>query len=145
MKPHPSIIVALAFTSVALHAAEPAVGGDAGELAKKLSNPVASLISVPFQFNCAGNDNRREVNATFLQPFVSFTTPKQTTYGLNAESTYNWNSDEWTIPFNLTISQLVKIGGHPVQFMVGGRYYAESPAGGPEWGLRAGVTLLFPQ
>jgi hypothetical protein len=24
-------------------------------------------------------------------------------------------------------------------------YYAESPAGGPEWGLRAGITLLFPK
>src|SRR5687767_5766096 len=29
----------------------PSAGSDSAELAKKLSNPVASLISVPFQFN----------------------------------------------------------------------------------------------
>lgn len=43
--------LALAFNAPLLHAAEPAAGADAGDLAKKLSNPVASLISVPFQFN----------------------------------------------------------------------------------------------
>jgi hypothetical protein len=28
---------------------------------------------------------------------------------------------------------------------VGGRYYLEGPDGGPEWGLRAGLVLLFPK
>ena len=261
-------VFALAFTGSTLRASEPATGGGDAELAKKLSNPVASLISVPFQFNYddgfgpndagrftlniqpvipvslnddwnviirtivpiidmdspapgvgdasglgdivqsfffspkkptaggwiwavgpvllwptatddllggeqwgagptvlalkqqngwtygalanhiwsyAGNDNRADVNVTFVQPFLSYTTPKQTTYGINTESTYNWDTSDWTIPINLTVSQLVKIGGSPVQFMIGGRYYAESPDGGPEWGLRAGVTLLFPK
>jgi hypothetical protein len=92
----------------------------------------------------AGNDSREPVNATFVQPFLSYTTKKHTTIGVNSESTYDWNAGQWTIPFNFTVAQLVKIGGHPVQFTVGARYYAESPLGGPEWGLRAVVTLLFP-
>ena len=87
----------------------------------------------------------RNVNATFLQPFVSFTTKKQTTFGINTESTYDWENSQWTVPINLTVSQLLKIGGQPIQFTIGGRYYAEKPDGGPEWGLRFAVTFLFPK
>ena len=92
----------------------------------------------------AGEENRRSVNATFLQPFISYITKTKTTFGLNTESTYNWNDSQWTLPLNLTVSQLLKIGKLPVQITVGGRYYAEGPSGAPEWGLRTVITLLFP-
>lgn len=93
----------------------------------------------------AGDSSRREVNATFLQPFVSFTTKKQTTFGLNTESTYDWSNSQWTVPLNASVSQLVKIAKHPVQFSLGVKYYAEKPANGPDWGLRLAVTFLFPK
>jgi hypothetical protein len=85
------------------------------------------------------------VNSTFLQPFASYTTKTFTTFGLNTESTYNWSQHQWSVPLNLTISQLLKIGKQPIQFTVGGRYYAEGPEGGPDWGLRFVVTFLFPK
>jgi hypothetical protein len=93
----------------------------------------------------AGDDNRSDVSTTFLQPFVSFTTKTFTTVGLNTESTYDWEHRQWTVPMNLTVSQLVKISRMPIQFQVGGRYYAEKPDGGPNWGLRFTVTFLFPK
>ncbi len=31
-----------------------------------------------------------------------------------------------------------------MQAYVGARYYAEKPDNGPEWGLRFGLTFLFP-
>jgi hypothetical protein len=143
-------------------------------LAQQLVNPVASLISVPFQGNMdfgigptvlalrqegpwtvgmlanhlwsyAGDDARAEVNATFLQPFASYITPTRTTFTLSSESTYDWTGDQWLVPMNFTISQLFRIGGQPLQAFVGGRYYLESPTGGPEWGLRFGITMLFPK
>lgn len=86
----------------------------------------------------------REVSATFLQPFVSYTTSTHTTFGVNTESTYNWEMQEWTVPLNASISQLVRIGGLPIQFQLGGRTYAQAPDGGPDWGLRFTVTFLFP-
>ena len=49
------------------------------------------------------------------------------------------------MPVNLSIKQFVKFGQQPVQFELGGRYYAEKPDGGPDWGLRFTVTLLFPK
>ena len=93
----------------------------------------------------AGDEARADINATFLQPFVSYITPSKTTYTLNSESTYDWERDQWLVPLNAVVSQLVAIGDQPVQLSLGARYYAEGPDGGPEWGLRAAVTLLFPR
>jgi hypothetical protein len=62
---------------------------------------------------------------------------------VNTESTYDWHNSQWTVPVNLLVSQLVKLGKLPVQFVVGGKYYAEGPSGAPEWGLRFVVTPLF--
>jgi len=92
----------------------------------------------------AGDAERRSVNATFVQPFIAYTTKTKTTFSLNTESTYNWNDSQWTVPLNLSVSQLLRIGKLPVSLAVGGRYYAEGPSGAPEWGLRFVITLLFP-
>lgn len=93
----------------------------------------------------AGDDARASVNATFLQPFVSYITETKTTFTINAESTYDWQREQWNIPLNLVVSQLLKIGDQPIQLSGGVRYYLETPDGGPEWGLRFAVTWLFPK
>ncbi len=93
----------------------------------------------------AGDTARAEVNATFIQPFVSYITSTKTTFTVNSETTYDWTGQQWSVPVNLVISQLFKVGSQPMQAFVGGRYYLEGPDGGPEWGLRAGLVLLFPK
>ena len=40
----------------------------------------------------AGDDDRSDINSTFLQPFVSYTTKDAWTFTLNTESTYNWEA-----------------------------------------------------
>lgn len=93
----------------------------------------------------AGDKDRAEVNATFVQPFVSYTTPDAWTFGLNTESTYDWTAETWSVPINLTVSKLTKIGDQPISVGGGVRYWAESPDGGPEGiGARAVLTFLFP-
>ncbi|WP_193215105.1 transporter [Luteolibacter marinus] len=86
----------------------------------------------------------KSVNATFVQPFVSYTTAKATSFTLNLETTYNWQTSDWNVPANFLVSQLLKIGDQPIQVFAGARYYLETPDGGPEWGLRFGFTFLFP-
>jgi hypothetical protein len=93
----------------------------------------------------AGSSDRSDVNATFLQPFLSFTTKSYTTFGVNTESTYDWTASQWTVPINVSVTQLLKIGGQPLTVQLGYRYYAEAPTNGPSWGLRFAVTLLFPK
>jgi hypothetical protein len=104
---------------------------------------VGALVNHLWSF--AGEDSRQDISATFLQPFVNYTTKRHTTFGFNTESTYDWENEQWTVPFNLFVTQLVKLGKLPVSFQVGGRYYAEKPSGGPDWGLRLGVTFVFPK
>ena len=87
----------------------------------------------------------QNVNSTFLQPFLSYTTKTYTTFGVNSESTRDWVSDQWSVPLNFTVQQLVKIFGRPVAFQVGFRQYVDGPNGGPDWGLRFNVTFLFPK
>ncbi len=94
----------------------------------------------------AGDSDRADISATFLQPFVSYITPSQTTYGASIESTYDWENRNWTIPLNLTVNQLLKFGDQLVQVGGGVRYWIESPAAGPEgWGVRLQFTLLYPK
>lgn len=93
----------------------------------------------------AGDDDRADVSATFLQPFFSHTTTKATTYGINLEASYDWKGDNWVVPVNLTISQLTKMGKQPVSIGGGVRYYLEKPDGGPDWGIRLIFTFLFPK
>jgi len=93
----------------------------------------------------AGNRDRSEVNATFLEPFISFTTKTYTSLGMNTESTYDWKAHQWTVPVNFMLQQMVKIGGQPVSLQLGYRYYAEKPVYGPDWGVRFQLTFLFPK
>lgn len=93
----------------------------------------------------AGTDATANVNATFLQPFLVYTFKTHTSVALNTESTYDWTESQWTVPINVDVSQVLKIGKLPVSIQAGPRYYAEGPSGGPEWGLRLNFTLLFPK
>jgi hypothetical protein len=93
-------------------------------------------------------EHRKSVSQLFLQPFVSYTTKTHTTFTVSSESTANWNNTpgdaKWTVPLLFQISQVLKIGKQPVSIQVGGKYYADSPRYGPDWGVRFNFTLLYP-
>ena len=78
----------------------------------------------------AGDSGRADISATFLQPFMSYITPSKTTYGLNTESTYDWESEKWSVPVNFTVNQLLKLGNQMIQVGGGIRYWVTSPDAG---------------
>lgn len=54
---------------------------------------------------------------------------------------YDWPSDQWTIPLNLTVSKTVKIGNTPWKLAAEINYYVEkSDAFGPEWMIGINIT-----
>jgi hypothetical protein len=85
------------------------------------------------------------VNASYLQPFFSYTTPSQTTFTLQTESTYNWTAHQWTVPVEGGISQVLKIGSQPISLAAMAKYWAVRPDGTPSWGARLVLTFLFPK
>jgi hypothetical protein len=113
----------------------------------KQSGPWTYGVLANHLWSYAGDSSRSNVNSTFLQPFVSYTTPDAWTYSLNSESTYNWVTDKWSVPINGLISKLLKFGDQPVQIGGGLRYWLVSPDNvGPKGlGARIVVTFLFPK
>lgn len=96
-------------------------------------------------WSVAGDDNRADVNATFLQPFLSKGLGQGRTATVNFEASYDWDGEQWTVPLNFMYSKVTKIGGQMVSFAGGARAYLDAPDGGPDWGLRFVVTFLFPE
>jgi hypothetical protein len=94
--------------------------------------------------DAGGGATRSDISSTFLQPFLSYTTKKATTFGLNTESSYDWKNEQWTVPINVSVSQLLRFGRLPVSIGLGYKDYAEKPSTGPGWGLRFIVTILLP-
>lgn len=73
----------------------------------------------------AGEEDRADVSATFIQPFLSYITKTKTTISLNTESTYDWENEEWSVPINFNVLQLLRIGPQIIQVGVGVRYWAD--------------------
>jgi hypothetical protein len=133
-------------------------GSDIGLLGSNqwAAGPTAVMLKTTGKFTYGGLVNHlwtvagsggmpSDISNTFMQPFISYLPGDGVTFALNSESSYNWESDQWTIPFNLTMKKMFKIGSTPAQWELGGRYYAQSPHNGPEWGIRASLTFLFPK
>jgi len=97
-----------------------------------------------YLISVAGNDDRAEVNSTFFQPFLAKAYPGGRTATINLESSYDFEGKHWNVPVNLVYSKVTKLGNQMVSFAGGARYYLETPPGGPDWGLRFVVTMLFP-
>jgi hypothetical protein len=93
----------------------------------------------------AGDDDRADINNTFLQPFLSKGLGKGRTLSVNLESTYDWNAAQWTVPVNVTYSKVTKVGSQLVSVQGGIRSYLRSPESAADWGLRFTVTLLYPK
>jgi len=96
-------------------------------------------------WSVAGSGSQ-DVSATFLQPFVTYTTPDAWSFTLQAEATYDWERDDSSVPIGAFVGKLFNIGGQPIQVNVGPRYYVSHFDNGPKgWGARLSIVLLFPK
>lgn len=94
----------------------------------------------------AGDDARQDISNTFVQPFLAYTWPNAWTLSVQSESSYNWKSEQWSIPINVSVSKLVRIGRLPVSLAVGVGQWLESPAAGPEGiRFRLQANLVLPK
>jgi hypothetical protein len=80
-------------------------------------------------WSVAGDSARSDISTTFVQPFLSYTTPTAWTYAVNTESTYDWKSKQWSVPLNLFVSKVTKIDTQLISVGGGVRYWADGPTG----------------
>ena len=113
---------------------------DDGQVGRRARRPCCSSRQGPWTYGAlanhlwsfAGGDDRRDVDATFLQPFLSYTTPTAWTVALNTESTYDWEGEQWSVPVNCVVTKVTKVGSQLISVGGGVRYWADSPDNGPE-------------
>lgn len=96
-------------------------------------------------WSVGGSATEADINETYLQPFISYTTQDAWTFGLNTESFYYWTDDEASVPINLSVTKLVRLGsGAAISFGPGVRYWVEDPdTAAHGWGFRFETTLVF--
>jgi hypothetical protein len=87
-----------------------------------------------------------DYNGTYAELWVSCVLPSDTTISLSTESIYDWNTDDWTIPLNFIVEQLIMISDQPISIGATAKYWAESYEAGPGgWGLRLQMTFIWPK
>ena len=117
--------------------------GPTGVILKQIgSNTVGALVN--HIWSVAGNQDRADVNATFLQPFIAHNFSGGYALAFNTEFTQNWEADTSSGSFHLVGSKVVSLGSQLAQVFVGPRiHYGNGNAA--DWGIRGGLTLLFPK
>jgi len=95
-------------------------------------------------WSVAGNTNRNNISAIFMEPFIAHSNKHGTTLNLLSETTYDWLNNQWTIPLEAGVSQILPIAGHYVSFGLTALYNLQSPTNISKWGSRFTITLLLP-
>lgn len=114
----------------------------------KQTGPWTMVFLADHTWSYSGNDKRKDISATYLQPILAHTSKKGFTIVASSESTYDWKGQKerrWSIPLIGSVSQIFSLCGHYASVGVGGIYYPQAPTGGPRWGIRFSLTFLFPQ
>ena len=94
----------------------------------------------------AGDSDRQDISNTFIQPFAAYTWPSAWTVSIQSESTYNWETEKWSVPINAAVSKVVRLGKLPVSLQAGVGYWVKSPETGPEgFRFRLQATFVLPK
>jgi len=96
-------------------------------------------------WSVGGQSDRADVSSMFLQPFLAKSLGKGRTLTFNVESTYDWETEKWGVPLNVSYSKVMKWGDQLVSLGGGARVWVETPGKGPDWGVRFVLTLLYPK
>ena len=96
-------------------------------------------------WSVAGSDSRKDISATFLNPFISYNWKSGAGLTLNLEYTHDWVNDINVLVFNFPLfSAVTKFGNQTVSFGLGPRLHF-APEIRPEYGIRGAITLVFPK
>lgn len=95
-------------------------------------------------FSVAGDENRSDINSTFINPFIAYNWKSGAGVTLNSEYTHDWENDLDVFVVMPTLTAVTKFGSQIVSFGIGPRIHF-APETRPNYGVRAAITLAFPK
>lgn len=96
-------------------------------------------------WSVGGSAIEADVNELYLQPILSYTTKDAWTLGVNSEAFYYWTDDEASVPINVSLTKLIRLGGVALSIGPAVRYWVENPNSDAHgWGARFTAALVFP-
>lgn len=105
---------------------------------------VGALVNHVWSFS--GESDRADINNSFIQPFAAYTWSNAWTASVQTESSYNWETESWSVPINIAASKLIFWGKLPVSLQAGVGSWLESPDNGPEgFRFRIQANFVFPK
>ena len=82
---------------------------------------------------------------TQIQPVLKFLPGGGWSYGSAPQMNYDWSSEQWSIPINLTVSRTIKPGKTPLKIEAEINYYVEqNDAFGSQWMIGFNITPVVP-
>ena len=121
--------------------------GPAGAIAY-MSGPWVAGGVVSQVWSYAGDDDRSDVNAMSIRPFVNYNMPGGWFLTSAPGIVANWEADSdnrWLVPVGGGAGKVIRIHDKLLIFSLEGYYHVESPEIGPDWQLRVQLTFLFPK
>ncbi len=95
-------------------------------------------------WSVSGDEDRKDVSSTFVNPFASYTFKSSASITLNAEYTYDWKSKNDILVVQPLLSAVTKFGSQTASLIIGPRLHF-APETRPDYGIRAAITLVFPK
>jgi len=97
------------------------------------------------QWDVAGWSDSGYFSNTQVQGFLVFLPGGGWSVGTTPIMNYDWKSEEWTIPLNVTASKTVMVGKMPLKLALEANYYVEQPdLFGPDWMVSFSITPVVP-
>jgi len=96
----------------------------------------------------AGDNDRDDVNAMLLQPFVNYNLPEGWYLVSSPIITANWEADSdntWLVPVGGGVGKIFRIGNQPMNAQIQAFYNVEKPEMVGDWTLRFQLQFLFPK
>ncbi len=92
-----------------------------------------------------GGSGINDINATFFQPFMTYSTKTGASFSVASENTQSWDNKIFGGFVGTYFAKVTKFGNQMVQLGGGPKvYYGNNPFN-PDWGIRFNMIFLFPK
>lgn len=103
---------------------------------------VGVLVQNPISF--AGDRDRKDANAMFLQPFVTYQLDNGWFVRSQPQMFFNWKTGKQILPLNLGLGRVFRVGRQNVSCFVEPFWNIIHDRLSPKYGITFGVSLLYP-